>query len=160
EPPEMLKATLDAVARLDYPNLECVLVVNNTPDPALWRPVEEHCLTLGERFKFVRAENLTGYKAGALRLALGHNGEDAAIIGISHCAYPLTAAWLKSVVPLFAENRVGCVQSPQDRRDGDRTPLHAAMNAEYAGFFDIGMVQRNEFNGVIMHGTMCLIRRA
>ena len=38
--------------------------------------------------------------------------------------------------------------------------MHAAMNAEYAGFFDIGMVQRNEFNGVIMHGTMCLIRRA
>jgi hypothetical protein len=34
------------------------------------------------------------------------------------------------------------------------------MNAEYAGFFDIGMVQRNEFNGIIMHGTMCLIRRA
>jgi hypothetical protein len=38
--------------------------------------------------------------------------------------------------------------------------MHAAMNSEYAGFFDIGMVQRNEFNGVIMHGTMCLIRRA
>src|SRR6516225_5145004 len=70
EPPEMLKATLDAVARVDYPNLECVLVINNTPDPALWRPIEEHCVTLGERFKFVRAENLTGYKAGALRLAL------------------------------------------------------------------------------------------
>ena len=35
-----------------------------------------------------------------------------------------------------------------------------AMNAEYAGFFDIGMVQRNEFNAIIMHGTMCLIRRA
>jgi cellulose synthase/poly-beta-1,6-N-acetylglucosamine synthase-like glycosyltransferase len=34
------------------------------------------------------------------------------------------------------------------------------MNAEYAGFFDIGMVQRNEFNAIIMHGTMCLIRRA
>ena len=35
EPPEMLKATLDAVARLDYPNFECVVVINNTPDPAL-----------------------------------------------------------------------------------------------------------------------------
>ncbi len=43
EPPEMLKATLDAVARLDYPNFECVVVINNTPDPALWRPVEDHC---------------------------------------------------------------------------------------------------------------------
>src|SRR4029078_2355920 len=34
-----------------------------------------------------------------------------------------------------------------------------AMNAEYAGFFDIGMVQRNEVNAIIVHGTMCLIRR-
>src|SRR5580692_1162731 len=42
EPPEMLIATLDAVARLEYPNFECVLVINNTPDPAMWRPVEDH----------------------------------------------------------------------------------------------------------------------
>ena len=34
------------------------------------------------------------------------------------------------------------------------------MNGEYAGFFDIGMVQRNEVNAIIVHGTMCLIRRA
>jgi glucan 1,3-beta-glucosidase len=34
------------------------------------------------------------------------------------------------------------------------------MNGEYAGFFDIGMVQRNEFNAIVVHGTMCLIRRA
>jgi cellulose synthase/poly-beta-1,6-N-acetylglucosamine synthase-like glycosyltransferase len=33
------------------------------------------------------------------------------------------------------------------------------MNAEYAGFFDIGMVERNEVNAIIVHGTMCLIRR-
>jgi hypothetical protein len=38
--------------------------------------------------------------------------------------------------------------------------MHHAMNAEYSGFFDIGMVQRNEVNAIIMHGTMCLIRRA
>src|SRR5258708_2127314 len=33
EPPDMLKQTLDAVARLDYPNFECVVIINNTPDP-------------------------------------------------------------------------------------------------------------------------------
>ena len=38
--------------------------------------------------------------------------------------------------------------------------MHHAMNGEYAGFFDIGMVQRNEVNAIIVHGTMCLIRRA
>ena len=52
------------------------------------------------------------------------------------------------------------IQAPQDHRDGDRTVMHHAMNGEYAGFFDIGMVQRNEANAIITHGTMCLIRRA
>ena len=63
-------------------------------------------------------------------------------------------------MPLFADPRVGFVQAPQDHRDGDRSVMHCAMNAEYAGFFDIGMVQRNEVNAIVMHGTMCLIRRA
>ena len=160
EPPDMLNATLDAVARLDYPNVECVVVINNTPDPALWRPVEDHCRALGERFKFVRVENLTGYKAGALRLALSHTAPDAEIIATIDADYVLDPSWLKDLTPLFADPRVGFVQSPQDHRDGARSLMHTAMNSEYAGFFDIGMVQRNEFNGVIMHGTMCLIRRS
>jgi len=160
EPPDMLKATLDAVARLDYPNLECVVVINNTPDPALWLPIEEHCRTLGERFKFVKVDDLVGYKAGALRVALANTASDADILGIIDADYVVQPDWLKDLVPLFAEARVGLVQSPQDHRDGDRSLMHHAMNAEYSGFFDIGMVQRNEFNAVIMHGTMCLIRRA
>src|ERR1700675_1453534 len=50
--PDMLVQPLDAVSRIDYPNFECVVVINNTPDPAFWEPVEAHCRTLGERFKF------------------------------------------------------------------------------------------------------------
>src|SRR5580658_226604 len=160
EPPDMLNTTLDAVARLDYPSFECIVVVNNTPDPLLWRPVEEHCRTLGERFKFLRVDNLEGYKAGALRVALAHTAPDAEIIGTIDADYVLAADWLKDLAPLFADPRVGFVQSPQDHRDGDNSLMHHAMNAEYAGFFDIGMVQRNEVNAIIMHGTMCLIRRA
>jgi exo-beta-1,3-glucanase (GH17 family)/cellulose synthase/poly-beta-1,6-N-acetylglucosamine synthase-like glycosyltransferase len=159
EPPEMLKATLDSVARLEYPNFECVVVVNNTPDPALWRPIEDHCLTLGERFKFVNVENLAGYKAGALRLALAHAASDAEIIGVIDADYVVQPNWLSDLAPIFADPKVGLVQAPQDHRDGDRSVMHHAMNGEYAGFFDIGMVQRNEVNAIIVHGTMCLIRR-
>jgi exo-beta-1,3-glucanase (GH17 family)/cellulose synthase/poly-beta-1,6-N-acetylglucosamine synthase-like glycosyltransferase len=159
EPPEMLIATLDAVARLEYPNFECVLVINNTPDPAMWRPVEDHCRTLGDRFKFVRIEGLTGFKAGALRLALSHTAKDAEIIGVIDADYVVESNWLKDLVPQFADPQVGLVQAPQDHRDGDRSVMHHVMNAEYAGFFDIGMVQRNEVNAIIVHGTMCLIRR-
>jgi cellulose synthase/poly-beta-1,6-N-acetylglucosamine synthase-like glycosyltransferase/exo-beta-1,3-glucanase (GH17 family) len=159
EPPNMLKATLDAVAQLDYPNFECVVVINNTPEPEFWRPVEDHCRTLGERFKFVYAEKISGFKAGALRLALNHTADDATIIGVIDADYVVSPDWLKDLVPAFADPGVGLIQAPQDHRDGDRSPLHRAMNGEYAGFFDIGMVERNEANAIIVHGTMCLIRR-
>jgi exo-beta-1,3-glucanase (GH17 family)/cellulose synthase/poly-beta-1,6-N-acetylglucosamine synthase-like glycosyltransferase len=159
EPPEMLRQTLDSVAQLDWPNLECVVVVNNTPDPALWGPVEEHCRLLGERFKFVREDRLQGFKAGALRLALENTDPQAEIIGVLDADYAVTTDWLKDLVPAFADPAVGLVQAPQDHRDGNRHLTQAAMNREYAGFFDIGMVQRNEVDAIVVHGTMCLIRR-
>jgi exo-beta-1,3-glucanase (GH17 family)/cellulose synthase/poly-beta-1,6-N-acetylglucosamine synthase-like glycosyltransferase len=160
EPPEMLKQTLDAVARLEYPNFECVIVINNTPDPAFWQPIAEHCAALGDRFKFVCAEQLAGFKAGALRLALSHTAADAEIIGVLDADYTVHPDWLKDLVPAFADPTVGLIQAPQDHRDADRSPMHHALNGEYAGFFDIGMVERNERNAIIVHGTMCLIRRA
>src|SRR5262245_45844034 len=160
EPPDMLKQTLDAVARLDYPNFECVVVINNTPDPAFWQPIEEHCRTLGERFKFTNDTNVRGFKAGALRLALAHTASDAEVIGVIDADYVVRPDWLKDLVPTFADPKVAMIQAPQDHRDGERSVMHHVMNAEYAGFFDIGMVQRNESNAIIVHGTMCLIRRA
>ena len=160
EPPEMLKQTLDAVSRLDYPNFECVVIINNTPDPEFWQPIQDHCRALGERFKFINAEKVEGFKAGALRIAMDRTAADAEIIGIIDADYVVEPDWLKDLVPVFADPRVGLVQAPQDHRDGDRSLMHYIMNGEYAGFFDIGMVQRNEANAIIVHGTMCLMRRA
>jgi exo-beta-1,3-glucanase (GH17 family)/cellulose synthase/poly-beta-1,6-N-acetylglucosamine synthase-like glycosyltransferase len=160
EPVEMLKQTLDAVSRLDYPNFECVCIINNTPDPAFWQPIQDHCRALGERFKFINAEKVQGFKAGALRIAMDRTAADAEIIGIIDADYVVHPDWLKDLVPVFADPRVGLVQAPQEHRDGDLSLMHYIMNGEYAGFFDIGMVQRNEENAIIVHGTMCLIRRA
>ncbi|BCJ90934.1 glycosyl transferase family 2 [Terrihabitans soli] len=160
EPPDMLIKTLNSVAALDYPNFECVVIVNNTPDPAFWMPIEAHCKELGERFKFLNAERIEGFKAGALRLAMKHTADDAAIIGVIDADYVVAPNWLKDLVPAFGDPRVGIVQAPQDHRDADTSVLHTFMNSEYAGFFDIGMVERNEQNAIIIHGTMCLMRRS
>ena len=160
EPVEMLKQTLDAVSRLDYPNFECVCIINNTPDPEFWQPIQDHCRALGERFNFINAEKVEGFKAGALRIAMERTAADAEIIGIIDADYVVHPDWLKDLVPVFADPRVGLVQAPQEHRDGDRSLMHYIMNGEYAGFFDIGMVQRNERNAIIVHGTMCLMRRS
>jgi exo-beta-1,3-glucanase (GH17 family)/cellulose synthase/poly-beta-1,6-N-acetylglucosamine synthase-like glycosyltransferase len=153
EPPEMLLRTIDSVARLDYPDFECIVVINNTPAPAFWQPIEARCRELGPRFKFIRVENLEGFKAAALRLAMAEAAADAEIIGVIDADYVVDPQWLRDLVPGFADPEVGLIQAPQDHRDANRSFIHAAMNAEYAGFFDIGMVERN------VHGTMCLIRR-
>ncbi|MDR3465563.1 MAG: glycosyltransferase [Xanthobacteraceae bacterium] len=160
EPPEMLLRSIESVARLDYPNFECIVVINNTPDPAFWTPIERRCRELGPRFKFLRVDDLAGFKAGALRLALTETSADTEIIGVIDADYIVDPQWLKDLVPGFRDPEVGLIQAPQDHRDSHRSPIHAAMNAEYAGFFDIGMVERNEVNAIIVHGTMCLIRRA
>jgi exo-beta-1,3-glucanase (GH17 family)/cellulose synthase/poly-beta-1,6-N-acetylglucosamine synthase-like glycosyltransferase len=160
EPAEMLKATLDSVARLEYPNFECIVILNNTPDPTYWEPIEAHCRALGGRFKFLNINGLAGFKAGALRLALEHAAADAEIIGVMDADYVAHPNWLKDLVPVFSDPKVGLIQAPQDHRDDARSVMHYAMNGEYAGFFDIGMVQRNEANAIVVHGTMCLVRRA
>jgi exo-beta-1,3-glucanase (GH17 family)/cellulose synthase/poly-beta-1,6-N-acetylglucosamine synthase-like glycosyltransferase len=159
EPPAMLRESLDSIAKLAWANFECIVVINNTPDAELWMPVEEHCRILGPRFKFVRDDNVKGFKAGALRLALENTAPDAKIIGVIDADYVVHPNWLKDLVPSFADPEVGLVQAPQDHRNCSRTITEAIMNGEYAGFFDIGMVQRNEANAIVTHGTMCLLRR-
>ncbi len=52
EPPHMVRRTLDALAALDYPDFEVLVIDNNTTNPTLWEPVAEHCARLGCRFRF------------------------------------------------------------------------------------------------------------
>ena len=65
EPPDVVIATLDRLATLDYPNFEVLVIDNNTSDPHLWQPVRDHCDELGDRFRFLHVEGITGAKAGA-----------------------------------------------------------------------------------------------
>src|SRR5579859_6314517 len=67
EPPEMVLETLRSLLRLDYPRYE-IVVIDDTDDELLWRPVEEWCAR--HRVKFAHLENWPGYKSGALNYAL------------------------------------------------------------------------------------------
>lgn len=165
EPPEMMKYTLDTCAALDYPAFEVLVVMNNTPDPAYWRPVADHCAVLNERlgrevFKFCHLPKVKGFKAGAMTLAYGFTDPRATILAVIDADYAVHPHWLRDLVPAFNDPKVALVQAPQDHRDGSESLLKTMMNWEYAGFFDIGMVQRNEDNAIVAHGTMLMLRRS
>ena len=160
EPPTLLIETLDALAALDYPSFEVIVVDNNTKDPAIWEPVRDHCERLGERFRFFHLDPLAGFKAGALNFGLRQTDPRAEVIAVIDADYLVEAGWLRDLVPAFADPAVAIVQAPQDYRDGHQSAFKAMCLAEYRGFFHLGMVTRNERNAIIQHGTMTLIRRA
>ncbi|HEX9773945.1 MAG TPA: glycosyltransferase, partial [Steroidobacteraceae bacterium] len=160
EPPELLVETLDALARLDYPDFEVLVIDNNTQDPEVWRPVEEHCRRLGARFRFFHVDRLAGFKAGALNFALERTDPGADVVAVIDADYVVHPRWLRDLVPAFGNERTGVVQAPQDYRDAGESAFKAMCHAEYRGFFHIGMVTRNERNAIIQHGTMTLVRRS
>ncbi|MGD9975053.1 MAG: glycosyltransferase [Desulfatirhabdiaceae bacterium] len=160
EPPEMVAKTLDSFAALDYPNFEVLVVDNNTTDPAIWEPVKAYCEKLGDRFRFFHLGKWPGYKAGALNFALTNTSSDAAVVAVVDSDYIVRPDWLKSLVPYFDQPKVGFVQAPQDHREWKGSAFKNMLNWEYWGFFQIGMVHRNERDAIIQHGTMTLIRKS
>ena len=159
EPPAMLKRTLNALAKLDYPNYEVLVIDNNTKDPAVWQPVQEHCEKLGERFRFFHQDPLSGFKAGALNFGLEQTSADAEIVAVIDSDYIVDPRWLRDLMPQFNDPKVAIVQAPQDYSDGCQNAFKAMCYSEYAGFFYIGMMTRNERNAIIQHGTMTMVRK-
>jgi cellulose synthase/poly-beta-1,6-N-acetylglucosamine synthase-like glycosyltransferase/exo-beta-1,3-glucanase (GH17 family) len=160
EPPEMVIQTINALARLDYPSFEVIVLDNNTADEALWKPVQAHCMGLGHKFRFFHFENMKGFKAGALNKALDLTAADAEHIAVIDSDYQVSPEWLKTVVPAFVDEKVAVVQAPQDYRDAGESLFKTLCYEEYTSFFRVGMVERNEHNAIIQHGTMCVVRRA
>jgi len=160
EPPQMVIQTLAALARLDYPDYEVIVLDNNTKDPADWKPVEAYCATLGDKFRFFHFDNMKGFKAGALNKALELTHPDASYIGVIDSDYQVMPHWLKTAMPAFSDPKVAIFQGPQDYRDAHESLFKKLCYEEYTGFFRIGMVERNEHNAIIQHGTMCVVRRS
>lgn len=159
EPPDMMIETINALAQLDYPHFEVLVIDNNTKDPAIWEPVAAHCRHLGPQFRFFHVDPLAGFKAGALNYALGKTAAEAEIVAVIDSDYIVESNWLRALAPHFADENMAIVQAPQDYRDGDTNAFKAMCLAEYRGFFQIGMVTRNERNAIIQHGTMTMVRR-
>jgi cellulose synthase/poly-beta-1,6-N-acetylglucosamine synthase-like glycosyltransferase/exo-beta-1,3-glucanase (GH17 family) len=159
EPPQMVIETLNALARLDYDNFEVIVLDNNTPDPATWLPVQAHCATLGERFRFHHYDNMAGFKAGALNEALRLTDPATSYVAVIDSDYQVEPFWLRRALPFFASPEIALVQGPQDYRDAHQNIFKAMAYEEYRGFFQIGMVERNEYNAIIQHGTMTIVRK-
>lgn len=158
EPPVLVEETLRALAKLNYPNYEVILVDNNTPNETTWQPLAEVCRELG--FKCLHLDKWPGYKSGALNFALSMTDPRAEIIGVIDADYIVQPDFLRRMVPYFDDPQVAFVQSPQDYRDHELNPFFQAAYDGYKYFFALSMPARNERNAIIFCGTMGLLRKS
>lgn len=159
EPPRLVIATLDRLARLDYPDFEVLVIDNNTADEQLWRPVERHCARLGTRFRFLHVEGITGAKAGALNWAAPRVASRAELIAVVDADYHVDPRWLRSTIGFFDDPKIGFVQPPHAYRNWEHRRFGRMANWEYTMFFANAMVALQEHGAGITVGTMCVIRR-
>ena len=160
EPVDVVRPTLESLAKMDYPNLIIQVVDNNTTDPEVWRPLEHLCKDLGERFTFVHLEDWPGFKAGALNESTKYLPEKVEILGIVDADYRVRPDWLKDTVGHFDDSSVAFVQTSQHYRDWEDSPYLRGLFYSFRYFFDVTMPCRNHRNAIIFCGTMGLIRRA
>lgn len=160
EPPEMVIETLTALRNLNYECFEVIVVDNNTDDIDCWAPVEQWCNRQNGNFHFHHVNPLSGFKAGALNYALRHTAADVELVAVIDSDYVVDPNWLNDCVAVFDDDQIAIVQAPQDYRDGGESLFKSMIYAEYAGFFGIGMVNRDARNAIIQHGTMTIVRRS
>ena len=160
EPIEIVEKTLSSLAGLNYPNLEVLVVDNNTPLQETWRPLEEICRKLGPNFHCLHLDQWPGYKSGALNFAVTQTDPRAEIIGIIDADYEVAPDFLTELVPAFADPKVAFVQTPQDYTDSKGDVFSESTYRGYKYFFEVSMPSRNERNAIIFAGTMGLIRKS
>jgi cellulose synthase/poly-beta-1,6-N-acetylglucosamine synthase-like glycosyltransferase len=158
EPPDMVIETLSRLVELDYDEFEVLVIDNNTDDPELWRPVERFCRS-HEKLGFFHLEDWPGFKSGALNFALDKVDPRTQIVGVVDADYQVDPDFLSRCIPLFDDEDLAFVQTPQDYRDWDVDPYFRRLYHSYSYFFDVSQRSRNERNGAIFGGTMGLISR-
>ncbi len=163
EPPELVMASLDRLARLDYSNFEVIVCDNNTEDDVLWRPLAEHCdqinARLGvEKFRFFHVSPLAGAKAGALNFCLERIAPDVELVAVVDADYFAEQDFLSRLVGFFDDPKIGYVQTPHDYRSFEDNRYLRWCYYEYMPHYKVLLPGLQEYNAAYTVGTMCLLR--
>jgi cellulose synthase/poly-beta-1,6-N-acetylglucosamine synthase-like glycosyltransferase len=156
EPAEVVIATLDSLSRLTHPHYEVIVLDNNTPDPALYEPVRQHCKKLGPKFRFYHFDDVKGAKAGALNISLGLADPRTDAILVLDADYQAQPNILETGLSYFVDSTVGLVQFPQAYRNSSE---RCGLTWEYKLFFDVYMNLANHCNTVLSTGTAAFVRK-
>ena len=158
EPPDVVIGSLNALARLDYPNYEVLLVDNNTVDPAVYEPLRATCAGLGPRFKFFHFDKVQGAKAGALNLAIDLADRATKFVAIIDADYQAEPDFLSVAARCLSDPGTSFVQFPQAYRGVSNSSR--AVEAELTDYFEAFAPSASNDRSVLLTGTLSVISLA
>ncbi|MCQ0969592.1 glycosyltransferase [Paracoccus sp. TK19116] len=157
EPPELVIATLRSLAAQTWPQdcYEVIVIDNNTADPALWRPVERACATMGPQFRFMHRMGVKGAKAGALTIALAERRHDTTHIVTVDADYVCTPHFLSSAADALTRTGADYVQFPQAYRGA--ASLAGGIGTELEEYFRTHATVADGAEAVLLTGTLSVV---
>ncbi|MEQ8291246.1 MAG: glycosyltransferase family 2 protein [Roseovarius sp.] len=159
EPPAVVSRTLQALAaQVGAPDYEVIVLDNNTADPALWRPVEALCATLGPAFRFYHEDGVEGAKAGALNIALDRTDPAASHVIVVDADYVVEPDFLAIAARELRSGGEDFLQFPQAYRN-DAGPV-AGLSLELADYFLRHARKAQVAGAMLLTGTLSVIRRS
>jgi cellulose synthase/poly-beta-1,6-N-acetylglucosamine synthase-like glycosyltransferase len=158
----MVKRLLQAVRHLDYPsNRLQIQVLDDSTDETieLVNSLVEEYKSSGLNIELIHRPNRQGYKAGALSYGLPQaTGELIAIFDADFIPEP---DWLKKTVPLFQEQKLGCLQTRWGHTNRNYNSLTQVEALGIDGHFVVEQTVRSDNNLFLnFNGTAGLWRRA
>jgi len=155
EPIDIIRQTVLAASRIDYPHATLVLDDGNRPE------VRELAESLGLRY-LARGHNQDA-KAGNLNFGLQHSNADfVAVFDADHIAQPHA---LDVMLGFFADERVAMVQTPQDYYNIDAFQYmnpgnRAGLWHDQSFFYNIEQPCHDTHNAASCVGTCVVYRRS
>jgi len=157
-----IERLLDSVTKLDYPaeQLQIQVLDDSTDDTAmLTRKLVNKYRSQGVDIEWVHRTNRKGYKAGAL--SEGLRDATGELIAIFDADFVPKSDWLKKTVPLFQNQKLGCLQTRWGHTNRKYNSLTQAEAMAIDGHFIVEQSVRSQNDFFLnFNGTAGVWRRA
>jgi len=158
EPPELVIATIKSLLAIKAARDEILIIDNNHTDEALYQPLAAFCESLDPTLnvRFYHIDEIAGYKAGALNLALAwmdRRCSHIVVVDSDYEALPHARETMLEAITAHPEHTL--LQFPQFYRSTHLEDIHSELNH----YFNHHLYQPRNRTRALSTGTYAVIRR-
>lgn len=158
EPPEIVIATIKSLLAVKQAVDEILIIDNNHTDKSLYQPLAAFCESLDAALnvRFYHIDEIAGYKAGALNLALAwmdRRCSHIVVVDSDYEALPHAREAMVQAINDYPEHTL--LQFPQFYRSAHLEDIHSELNH----YFNHHLYQARNRMRALSTGTYAVIRR-